>query len=117
MTGLEHEDAITGRQGVDQSRLPGAGSGGRVDKDMFLGPEDRLHALQRPQADLAEIRTSVVNGLLADCAENSVWNSAWSGDLQEMAASFSHVAGLSIGCLGAARMRSRPWRVIFVVIT
>ena len=61
MSGLEHQDAIAGRQQIGQGRFPGAGAGGRIEENMAAGAENRLDTRQRALPELLEFRAAMVD--------------------------------------------------------
>ena len=56
VAGLEAEDAVTGRERVDERRLPGAGAGRRVDDHRLRRAERRLDRLEHLLAERGERR-------------------------------------------------------------
>jgi hypothetical protein len=86
MPGLEHQHPVACRQGVDQGRFPGAGTGGGVDHHVVVGLEDGLDLGQDLAAKRAEFRPAMVDGGVVDGPENAIRHVGRPGDLQEMAA-------------------------------
>jgi len=86
LTAFIHQHGVTRRQGVDQRRFPGAGTGGRVNDNVSLGLEHAFHAGEYVLAELRELRTAMVDHRHVDGAHHAFGHGAGSGDLQEMAA-------------------------------
>ena len=86
LAGFHHHHAVPGGEGVDDRRLPRAGAAAGEDDDGAGGCEDALHALEYGAAELAEIRTAVVDGGHVDRAEYAVRHVAGAWDLEEVPA-------------------------------
>ena len=59
--GAGHQHAVAGRQRVDHRRFPRAGAGGREDRHDSLGLEHVAQLADDLAAELAELRTSVID--------------------------------------------------------
>ena len=93
VSGLEHQHPVTGREGVDQRRLPGPGARSRVDDDRSLGLEDAVEALQDVAHHCAEGRSAMVDGRPLDRPQDPIRHVGRPRDLQEVtAARFRHGA-------------------------
>jgi hypothetical protein len=62
MSGLEHQDPVAGRQGVDQCRLPGSGARGGIDQDGTRGLEDALDPIENYEHELGKLRSAMIYG-------------------------------------------------------
>jgi hypothetical protein len=65
-TGLEHQQPVAGRQRVDESGFPSAGSGGRINHDRIGRLENRSYAREHFEAKLGELRSAVIDRRFRD---------------------------------------------------
>jgi hypothetical protein len=62
MSGLEHQDLVARRQGVDQRRLPGSGARGGVDHDGPRCLEDALDSIENFERECGKLRSTMIYG-------------------------------------------------------
>ena len=86
LTGLHHQDAVTGRKRVHQGRLPGAGAGRGIYDHRPRGLENGFDPFQAPLGKLCEFRAAMIDQRRVHGAQHAVRQRGRSRDLQEMAA-------------------------------
>ena len=84
--GFHHQHPVTGREGVDQRRLPCAGAGGGVDDHRSLGPKDVADTVQQLAAECLKLRPAMIDGGPGHGAQHPVGHVGRSWDLQEVTA-------------------------------
>ena len=107
LPGLKHEDAIAGRERVNDRRLPGAGTARWIDEDVTLvpEPEDRSQAREAVAPELGEFRPAVVDGRAIDCPQDPVGDVRRAGNLQKVTTGL--IRGRTRGVHGKVRKRQR----------
>ena len=84
LAGLGHQHLVARRQCVDDSRLPGAGTGRRIDDDRLLRAEHALNRRQHLMAEHGEFRAAMVEGRHVDGPQHPVGHVGGAWNLEKM---------------------------------
>src|ERR1700682_5819146 len=89
MSRLIHQNTIVWRKGIHNSRFPGSRSRRREHHYRAARLHNRPHVLQSFFYDGGEFSASVIHDRAVNRAQHAIRNIAWSGNLQEVAASMN----------------------------
>ena len=85
LAGLEHQDAVAGRQCVDERGFPCPGPRRRIDDHVRPGLEDVLQPGEHRLAEIGKLGTAMVDRRMIDRAQDPIGDVRWSRDLKKMA--------------------------------
>ncbi len=88
LSGLEHEHAVSRRQRVDESCLPGSRSRGGKNQNLLLGLEDLFESVHDLARELGELRAAMVDGRARERPQHAIGHIGRPGNLQEMTTAF-----------------------------
>jgi hypothetical protein len=86
MPGLKHQDTIARREGIDDGRFPGSGSGSWIHRYRAAGLGNFPHALQRLFHDGGKFGSAMIHDRAIDGAQHAVRYVAGTRYLKKMAA-------------------------------
>jgi hypothetical protein len=81
LAGLDHQNAVAGRERVGEGSLPGAGAGRRVDDDVAVRLEEGLDAGEDALAELLELRATVIEDLARHGGDDALRDRRGTGNL------------------------------------
>ena len=86
VAGLEHQDAVAGREHVDEGRLPRPGARGGIDDHRPRGAEHLAHPVEQLAPERPELGAAVVDRGLRHGAQHPPGDVGGPGNLQEVTA-------------------------------